>query len=235
MKFGNMFYKVITIILALAFVCSSALVLAAENDVVIKLQIDNPVMRVNDAETEIDPGRGTVPVIIGGRTLVPIRAIIEALGGIVGWDGEKSEVSLEVGRDEINLVIDSKTAYLNGNKKILDVAPTTINDRTMLPIRFVAESFNFKVEWDEATNTVTVIKRASQYGDEDILEMPEEIESIGENENEETVDSKQNGGRLIDDGLGNLRYETVEIEDNEEENYEDEYYGDEYYGDEYYE
>ena len=227
MKFGNMFYKVIAIVLALAFVCSSALALAAENDVVIKLQIDNPVMRVNDAETEIDPGRGTVPVIIEGRTLVPIRAIIEALGGAVGWDGEKSEVSLKVGYDEIKLVIDSKSAYLNGKENILDVAPTTINDRTMLPIRFVAESFNFEVEWEEATNTVTVIKRTYQDDVEDVVEMPEEIE------NEETVGSTDNVGELIDDGFGNFRDDTVEREDNEEENYEEEYYEEEYFGDEY--
>lgn len=43
-------------------------------------------MTVNGVTREIDPGRGTSPVIVNGRTLLPIRAIIEALGGSVAWD-----------------------------------------------------------------------------------------------------------------------------------------------------
>ncbi|HPB34327.1 MAG TPA: copper amine oxidase N-terminal domain-containing protein, partial [Caldisericia bacterium] len=55
--------------------------------IIIILQINNKYMTVNGVKKEIDPGRGTVPVIIKGRSLVPIRAIIEELGGTVDWDG----------------------------------------------------------------------------------------------------------------------------------------------------
>ena len=48
---------------------------------ILTMQIDNPQMTVNGTEKEIDPGRGTVPVVQNDRTLVPIRAIIEAMGG----------------------------------------------------------------------------------------------------------------------------------------------------------
>ena len=54
----------------------------------IVLQIGSPIMAVNGTEQNID-AEGTVPVIVNDRTLVPIRAIIEAMGGTVGWDGEK--------------------------------------------------------------------------------------------------------------------------------------------------
>ena len=50
----------------------------------VALEIDNPIMKINGAEFEVDEGRGTTPVIINGRTMVPIRAIIEAFGGAVG-------------------------------------------------------------------------------------------------------------------------------------------------------
>jgi hypothetical protein len=50
-------------------------------------------MTVNGVKKEIDPGRGTVPVIVKGRTLVPIRAIIEELGGTIGWDGNERKVT----------------------------------------------------------------------------------------------------------------------------------------------
>ncbi len=199
MNFKKKIQNVLCITLIAVFLLSLTTVFAADaSDVEIKLQIDNPVMTVNGAETEIDPGRGTVPVINQGRTLVPIRAIIEALGGTVGWDGEKSEVTLKVGEDEIKLVIDSKDAYLNGKKSILDVAPTTINDRTMLPIRYVAESFKFEVQWDEATNTVTIIKDTAKSN----LEI---FENLGpgneETEDETDVSSPYDGERLTDDGM----------------------------------
>lgn len=122
----------------------------------IVLQIGNPMMTVSGAEQEIDPSRGTVPIIVTGRTLVPIRAIIEAMGGMVGWDGETETANLNMGDDEIKLIIDSSDAYLNGDEKLLDVAPTIINGRTMLPIRFIAESFHFNVEWIESEQKIII-------------------------------------------------------------------------------
>lgn len=125
----------------------------------IVLQIGSPVMTVNGAEQKIDE-EGTVPVIVNERTLVPIRAIIEAMGGTVGWDGEKREVSLDYNGDNIRLVIDSTTAYFNGKAAELDTAPAIINERTMLPIRFIAESFGFDVAWDGDTQKITITKTA---------------------------------------------------------------------------
>lgn len=137
------------------FVCSSAF---ASGDVVVSLQIDNPVMEINGAEAEIDAGRDTKPVVTDGRTLVPIRAIIEAFGGGVSWDGSTQSVLLNMDDDTIKLVIDSNTAYLNNSEETLDVAPTIINGRTMLPIRFIAEGFNLGVAWDSSSQTVSIIK-----------------------------------------------------------------------------
>ena len=126
----------------------------------IVLQIGNPIMTVDGNEKEIDPGRGTAPMIVNGRTLVPIRAVIEAMGGTAGWDGETETATLNMGDDEIKLIIDSKSAYLNETEKMLDVAPAIINERTMLPIRFIAESFRFSVEWVEAEQKIIIRKES---------------------------------------------------------------------------
>lgn len=134
---------------------SSAGRVYADSDTVITLIINEPEMTVNGNKQAID-NEGTVPVVINDRTLVPIRAIIEAMGGTVGWDGDKREVSLDYSGDNIRLVIDNTTAYLNGEANELDTAPTIINGRTMLPIRFIAESFGFEVAWDGETKTVTI-------------------------------------------------------------------------------
>jgi flavodoxin len=125
------------------------------------LQIDNPMMTVNGTEKEIDSGRGTVPVVINDRTLVPVRAIVEEMGGSVSWNEDTQTAALYYNGDEIRLTIDSQTAYFKDEAHTLDVAPTVINDRTMLPIRFVAESFKFDVAWDEAQQLITITKNTS--------------------------------------------------------------------------
>ena len=113
-------------------------------------------MTINGQTVEIDPGRGTVPIVESDRTLLPVRSIVEAVGGTVAWNEELQEATLTYQGDVIRLVINSFTAYFNDEAIVLDVTPLVINDRTMLPIRFIAESFHFTVGWDEQTQTVTI-------------------------------------------------------------------------------
>lgn len=134
---------------------STMTVLAKDGDV-ITMQIGNPKMTVNGTESEIDTGVGTVPVVVNDRTLLPIRAVIEAVGGSVEWNESAREVLLTYENDNIRLTIDSTTMYLNDIAQTLDTAPIVINDRTMFPIRFIAEGFGFEVTWEETTLTVTI-------------------------------------------------------------------------------
>lgn len=120
------------------------------------LRIGDPIMTVNGEEQEIDPGIGTAPIVENDRTLLPIRAIIEAFGGTVVWNADTREVTLGYGGREIILTIDSMTAYLDGEAQALDTAPVVRNDRTMLPIRFIAESFGLGVEWNGDTQEVAI-------------------------------------------------------------------------------
>ncbi len=103
-------------------------------------------MTVNGEKKNIDEN-GTAPVIESGRTLVPIRAVIVAMGGKVNWDGEQNTTVLTLGEAAATLVIGSETALFKEEKHTLDVVPKIINGRTMLPIRFIAESFKFGVGW----------------------------------------------------------------------------------------
>ncbi len=130
--------------------------LQTDGNTEIVLRIDDPMMTVNGAEKEIDPGMGTAPVIINDRTLLPVRAVIEELGGTVGWDDETREVTLGYEGSEIVLTIDSTSAALNDQAQTLDTAPVIINDRTMLPIRFIAEGFGLGVEWNGEMQEVTI-------------------------------------------------------------------------------
>ena len=153
-KFNSIFIGLVCSL----FVYTSTVFANVRADVIVSLQIDNPIMEVNGVEAEIDAGRDTKPVITNGRTLVPIRAIIEAFGGNVGWEESTQSVLLSMEDDTIKLTINSGVAYLNNSAQMLDVAPAVINGRTMLPIRFVAEGFNLGVAWDSSTQTVSIIK-----------------------------------------------------------------------------
>lgn len=84
-------------------------VMAADENKVIKLQIDNPTMYVDNDAQPID-NEGTVPVVRNDRTLVPVRAIIEAAGGNIIWNDSLKEVTITYNTDTIRLVIDSTTA-----------------------------------------------------------------------------------------------------------------------------
>jgi hypothetical protein len=122
----------------------------------ITLQISSPDMTVNDEVSEIDPGRGTAPVISGDRTLLPLRAVVEALGGDISWDEKTGKVTIRVSRDTIELWIGSSTATVNDEQTELDTAPEVINGRTMLPVRFVAENLHAEVNWDAPNKVVTI-------------------------------------------------------------------------------
>ena len=139
------------------------IVVIRKEKIVIVLTIDNPYMYVNNNLQEIDPGRGTKPVIIPkwGRTVVPIRAIVEALHGTIGWDPVERKVTIVLNGNKVELWIDNPMAKVNGTAKWIDannhdVKPIIINDRTMLPIRFIAESLGAKVDWDASTKTITI-------------------------------------------------------------------------------
>jgi len=134
-----------------------------EEKIVMKLWPDNEFMLVNGKKQEIDPGRGTKPVIIPkwGRTVVPIRAIVEALGGTIEWDGVARKVTIKFNGNIIELWIDNPEAKVNGQPTWIDennhdVRPIIVNDRTMLPLRFVAENLGCTVEWDPKTRTITI-------------------------------------------------------------------------------
>ncbi|MBE7042538.1 MAG: glycoside hydrolase family 3 protein [Ruminococcaceae bacterium] len=102
------------------------------------------------------------PVLMEGRTLVPIRGVIEAMNGTVDWNEEAKTTTLTLGYDVIQLTIGSDTATVNGVAYELDVPPQIINDRTLLPIRFIAENFHFRVDWNEETKTVIISTLSSE-------------------------------------------------------------------------
>lgn len=99
----------------------------------------------------------TEPIIESNRTLVPFRAIFEALGATVDWNGIDRKVTANLNGIKIDLKIESTTAYVNEKTLILDVPAKIINERTFVPLRFIAKNFGFIVNWDEITKSIYII------------------------------------------------------------------------------
>ena len=107
------------------------------------------------------------PVLDNGRILVPVRQIAEALGADVTFDKQSGTVTLQKGSYTISLGIGNQTATktvipsgvyteLDTDTLSLDVPAKIIDGRTMVPVRFVAESFDIDVNWNSKTRTVNI-------------------------------------------------------------------------------
>ena len=96
------------------------------------------------------------PVLESNRTLVPLRAVFEALGMTVEWDQESRTVTAVNSDTVIRLTVGDTTAYVNGAPVQLETAAKMVADRTLVPVRFIAESAGLQVEWDQASQTVVI-------------------------------------------------------------------------------
>jgi len=96
------------------------------------------------------------PQMIGGRTLVPMRAIFEALGALVHYDEPtKTIFASAVGR-KISMQIGNNVMLVDGKELVLDVPPQVVDNRTLVPIRAVSEGLDALVNWLDKTKTVVI-------------------------------------------------------------------------------
>lgn len=105
---------------------------------------------------------------VQGRTMVPIRSVAAALGADVGWEDATQQVTIQRAGTTIVMTLGSKTALVNGEPMEMDVAPYTENDRTLLPVRYVAEFFGQKVEWDAKKWHVLITEDKTVAGDSNL-------------------------------------------------------------------
>ena len=96
------------------------------------------------------------PVLFNSRTLVPIRAVCEALEAEVFWDEAAQTVTVVRGSDRITVTIGADTLQINGASKGLDTPAVLINGRTLLPIRAVVEGLGCNVDWDDGLQRVVI-------------------------------------------------------------------------------
>lgn len=113
------------------------------------LAISAPVVKINDDLLKSD----VRPKIINQQIFIPLRAVCENLAANVFWDNEKKCVTIETVNSQIKLVLGDNTAEIIKNQQVttynLDLAATIVDDRILVPLRFVAETLGCKVDWEE--------------------------------------------------------------------------------------
>lgn len=148
MSVRNYIFKTCFLILGILFYAQGSLAAPAPSPPV-KVQVDG-------WEITFD----APPVIENGRTLVPFRAIAEALGARVNWEEKSKTVTMIKGNVTVKLVIGDTTALKNTEKITLEAPAKIINNRTMVPLRFVSEALGANVQWDPASRLIGISKPA---------------------------------------------------------------------------
>lgn len=124
---------------------------ASQRSLDITVTVGQQSMQVNGMPVAMD----AAPVIQNGRTLLPIRALIQTLGGTTSWNAATRTATVTLGGRTVVLTIGSKTALVNGKPTTLDVAPAIISGRTFLPLRFVGENLGLDLAWDAPSQTIS--------------------------------------------------------------------------------
>lgn len=150
----NKLFKVVLFTIMMLIVMNSNIYAAEVSK--IDVQLNGQYIDFTDNE-----GNKVEPQLINSRTMVPMRKIFEVLNSTVKWNGETNTVTAENNGKIITLQINNLEAKVSENGEeqiiILDSAPVIVNDRTLVPVRFIAESLNMQVGWDEENQTVIII------------------------------------------------------------------------------
>jgi hypothetical protein len=99
------------------------------------------------------------PRLENGRTLVPVRAIFEALGATVSYNAATQTVTAVKGETVIVLSINKTETKVNNIIKKLDVPAKIVSGRTLVPIRFVSEALGAIVTWEDSTKTIYIVSQ----------------------------------------------------------------------------
>ena len=169
------------------------------------VQASDITVKVNGEEIHPE----MAPVIVEERTLVPLRAVLEALGCDVSWDADTKGITLCDGSNLYFTWIDKDHAFKTSataleDTTVMDVSPTIMNDYTMVPLRAISEMFGATVNWDGGASTVTI-----DYTKKNIEEgLAKKFESY-----EKAFAEKYDTYKGYADGTGNVVNAEIQLED----------------------
>lgn len=102
------------------------------------------------------------PIILNNYTLVPAREVFEAVGASVDWKKDIEQVYITYNDTLAVIPVNSQKAYVNGQPYSLDTEAKIINNKTMIPLRFVTTALGFNINWDKSTRTADIITKSAE-------------------------------------------------------------------------
>jgi len=146
----KLFSKFICVVLTLCLALSMVAVVGAEGETPITVY-------VNGEQVEFD----VQPATINDRTMVPMRFIFEKLGATVDYDDPTKTITAKTADKTVTLQLDNQKAVVEmggeAYEMISDVAPVLVDDRTLVPVRFISEALEHYVGWNESKKQVNII------------------------------------------------------------------------------
>ena len=106
------------------------------------------------------------PAIIDNRTMVPMRVIFEELGAEIHWDDATRTITATSGNLTVRTTVGDRIIEVNGQRITMDVAPLIMNNRTLVPVRFVSEAFGADVDWDGEARIVFIFSNLPELDDD---------------------------------------------------------------------
>ena len=117
-------------------------------------------MIVDDYYMDVDPGRGTAPIIKDGRTLVPVASFVDVFGGTVEWVAEDKSINIALGEKHVTFTLNSRLALVNRMMAVdLDVAPVSIDGRTFVPVGLMGQYLGLNVAWNAERKEITLTNK----------------------------------------------------------------------------
>lgn len=161
----------------------------------------DPTIQVLPVENIIVKGKhlgfDTPPVIKSGRTLVPVKALVQAFGAEVKWNPIDQTVTITRGDQTFVLTLGETEVLVNGEPIQLDVPAQAMNGRTVVPLRFIAEQMGFEVDYDDGDITIEegevdqAVQMTEPAEESDETEEAEEAEEADDNALEEETESSE--------------------------------------------
>lgn len=147
--------RTISALAVLAIVCGTAVSSYAADDASVNVSVNGTLL-------------DTEALIVNDRTMIPLRAVSNALGCGVAWDADNRGITIYRASDGA-VVSDSiivcwiershafrMDGYALGGSTVMDAVPQIINDRTYVPVRAVAELLGTQVDWNADTRTAVI-------------------------------------------------------------------------------
>lgn len=167
---------------------TSTIALYDESTRLIKMKIDDVNYSINGESKKMD----AKPFIKNNRTLVPLRFVVEALGGEVNWDGENRLVSVNSNGKNIELKIDSPIIKIDGKDIKIDQAAIIKGDRTYVPIRFIAENLDMVVNYINESREIEISSFENKDTEKKIEIKKDESSKNTENNNSKNLRTNSN-------------------------------------------